>query len=62
MSGFSPNNLLRQQGDINFFVPSHSYGEVEITHLTICHAIVDAIIEEREITSGASPTSVSRPA
>jgi len=45
LSGFNRDNPLRKLGDINFYVPSHSYGYVEITHLTICHCIVDTVIE-----------------
>jgi D-sedoheptulose 7-phosphate isomerase len=44
LSGFSPGNPLRTKGNINFYVPSNSYGCVEITHLAICHSIVDTII------------------
>ena len=45
-SGFSPRNPLRNKGDINFYVPSSSYGAVEITHLAICHAIVDILFKK----------------
>jgi D-sedoheptulose 7-phosphate isomerase len=41
-SGFTPENPLRKMGDINFFVPSCSYGYVEIFHLFILHSILDA--------------------
>lgn len=41
-SGFAPANPLRSQGDINFHVPSSSYGLVEILHLYIIHSILDA--------------------
>ncbi len=44
MSGFSPDTPLRSMGDLNFYVPSDSYGYVEITHLALCHCILDAII------------------
>lgn len=47
MSGFNPDNPLRSTGNINFYVPSHSYGYVEISHLSLCHYIVDIIIENR---------------
>ena len=47
LSGFSKKNPLRKLGDINFYLPSNSYGYVEITHLAICHCIVDKIIEDR---------------
>ncbi len=41
LSGFSANNKLRSQGDINLYVPNSEYGFVEIMHLTLCHAILD---------------------
>jgi len=44
MSGFSEENSLRQLGDINWYVPSSEYGFVEITHLTLCHAILDNLM------------------
>jgi len=47
MSGFKKTNSLRKMGDINFYVPSWSYGDVEITHLAICHEIVDNIYEAK---------------
>jgi D-sedoheptulose 7-phosphate isomerase len=49
-SGFKDENPLRSTGDFNFFVPSIGYGPVEITHLSICHCIIDVIIEHREET------------
>lgn len=42
-SGFSADNPLRRLGDINFYVPSLSYGAVEIAHLALCHSIVDIL-------------------
>jgi D-sedoheptulose 7-phosphate isomerase len=47
LSGFRPNNPLRGRGELNFYVPSDSYGFVEIAHLAVCHCIVDTIIAER---------------
>ncbi len=41
LSGFKSDNPLRTFGDINFFVDSAEYGFVEITHLALCHAILD---------------------
>lgn len=46
MSGFKPDNPLRLTGEINFYVPSNSYGYVEIAHLVLCHCIVDIIINK----------------
>lgn len=48
LSGFDKVNPLRKLGDINFYVPSFSYGFVEITHLAISHCIVDGIIENNK--------------
>lgn len=45
MSGFAPDNPLRGRGEVSFYVPSYAYGYVEITHLAICHAIVDVIVD-----------------
>ena len=41
-SGFKADNPLRKMGDLNFYLPSHSYGYVEILHLFIIHSILDA--------------------
>ena len=41
LSGFSEDNRLRGLGDVNFYVPSGEYGFVEITHLALCHVVVD---------------------
>lgn len=41
-SGFSPENPLRSLGDINFYVPSYSYGFVELIHEFISHCILDS--------------------
>ncbi|MBM4135006.1 MAG: SIS domain-containing protein [Nitrospira sp.] len=47
LSGFKPDNPLRPLGRVNFYAASTSYGHVEITHLALCHCIVDTIIERR---------------
>lgn len=41
MSGFTSDNPLRKAGQLNFYVPSNSYGYVEISHLALCHCILD---------------------
>ncbi len=41
MSGFKKDNPLRKLGDINYYVPSDSYGFVEIIHGVICHLFAD---------------------
>ena len=40
-SGFSPDNTLRQIGDLNFYMPSSSYGMVEMSHSIYCHYLTD---------------------
>lgn len=47
MSGFNPDNPLRASGDLNFYVPSTSYGFVEVIHQVLCHCILDMIIEKK---------------
>ncbi len=44
LSGFNKHNSLSSLGDINFYVPSSSYGQVEVVHHSICHCILDAIV------------------
>jgi len=46
LSGFSPKNPLRGLGDINFYIPSGEYGDVEIAHLAVCHALVDNLYKK----------------
>ncbi len=41
LSGFEPDNPLRSMGRYNLYVPSAEYGFVEISHLVLCHAILD---------------------
>lgn len=45
LSAFKPDNPLRKLGDINFFVPTMAYGFAEITHLCICHCILDGLMK-----------------
>ena len=45
LSGFSPENPLRQLGDLNLFAASDSYNIVEMTHHVWLLAIVDYLIE-----------------
>jgi D-sedoheptulose 7-phosphate isomerase len=41
MTGFKPDNRLRQIGDVNIYVPDSSYGYVEMTHSVLAHCITD---------------------
>jgi D-sedoheptulose 7-phosphate isomerase len=48
LSGFAADNPLRTMGDVNFYVPSSRYGHVEIVHLSICHHLVDCLMQEQK--------------
>lgn len=56
-SGFDADNPLRKSGSVNFYVPSHEYGFVELTHMIICHATIDFICEKisKNYSSAALP-------
>lgn len=44
LSGFEPNNPLRStSSNLSFYVPSHLYGQVEIGHETILHAVIEVM-------------------
>ena len=44
LSGFDAGNPLRSLGNTNLYVPNDEYGFVEITHLTLCHSILDLAV------------------
>jgi D-sedoheptulose 7-phosphate isomerase len=41
LSGFKPLNPLRRTGDLNLYVDSSEYGFVEVSHLALCHAVLE---------------------
>jgi len=41
LTGFDARNPLRKIGWTSFYVPSHDYGFVEISHLTLLHSLVN---------------------
>ncbi len=45
LSGFNPDNQLRKLGGVNFYVPSLTYGIVEIAHLAILHSLLDEVMQ-----------------
>ena len=47
MSGFSPDNLLRKTGAVNFYAPSMGYGIVETVHAGLYHCLVDMAINDK---------------
>jgi D-sedoheptulose 7-phosphate isomerase len=46
MSGFAADNPLRTLGDINFYIPSDSYGHVELAHAALGQFLTDALKDE----------------
>lgn len=43
LSGFRPDNALRQRGEVNFYVPSEVYSYVELAHQIIAHFLTDSV-------------------
>ena len=58
LSGFSPGNPLREMGDINFFIPSFSYGMVELSHSILCHYLTDRIAKTQSVDTQAPRTAI----
>jgi len=42
-TGMNLGNQLRKVGDVNFYVPSQSYGQVESAHATLMHCVLDCV-------------------
>jgi D-sedoheptulose 7-phosphate isomerase len=45
-SGFDADNVLRKLGDLNFWVESHAYNIVEMTHHIWLLALVDKLVAD----------------
>jgi D-sedoheptulose 7-phosphate isomerase len=45
LSGFQPDNRIRDKGGVNFYVPSRNYGVVEISHLAILHGLLNKMMK-----------------
>ena len=54
LSGFSPENPLRKLGDLNFYVASPKYGEVEVCHNVLTNRFADDLVAKRG-ASGTTP-------
>lgn len=46
LSGMKEDNKSRQLGDLNFYVPLHTYGLVESAHAVLLHAALDNFLEK----------------
>lgn len=45
LSGFKPDNPLRELGDLNYYAPASEYGLVEISHLALLHMCAEKLYE-----------------
>lgn len=52
MTGFRPDNRLRPLGHLSFYVPSMEYGEVELSHQILCHAVLDFLHRDGKVAAG----------
>ncbi len=43
LTGFQQENAMRGQGDINIWLNSKTYGQVEVGHLFFMHAVIDQL-------------------
>lgn len=50
LTGFKPDNKVKQLGDINVYVPCERYGIVESIHNLILQQIVDEIMDRDGVT------------
>jgi len=48
LTGFDAANPLRKMGEVNFWVPSHDYGEVEGAHALLTHYLAVGAAAARE--------------
>jgi len=56
LSGFRPDNPLRRLGSVNFYVPSETYGLVELAHAALAHFLADSAVmlrlqQARQVTT-----------
>ena len=47
LSAMNPENSLRKQGILNFYVPAENYGMSETCHAAILHYWIDQVISEK---------------
>ena len=46
LSGKNPDNKIRSMGDLNFYVPLETYGEVESAHAVLLHGALDYFLDQ----------------
>jgi D-sedoheptulose 7-phosphate isomerase len=52
LSGFKADNPLSSLGELNFYVPASAYSHVEVVHHSICHYMLDIIIDRKGKKNG----------
>lgn len=57
-TGFSPDNKVKQMGNLNVYIPVRKYGIVESIHNLILQHIVDLIMEQNVINNKMKNGSV----
>jgi D-sedoheptulose 7-phosphate isomerase len=50
-TGFSPENKLKAEGDINFWLDSKAYNIIECTHMIWMTLVVDMIVGNAEYSA-----------
>ena len=46
VSGMKPDNKIRSMGQLNFYVPLNTYGEVESAHAVLLHTALDYYLDK----------------
>lgn len=49
LSAMSADNPLRKEGELNFYVPAHSYGMAETCHAALLHYWIDMIVSATKL-------------
>jgi D-sedoheptulose 7-phosphate isomerase len=58
LTGFSVDNPARKMGDLNWYIDSDEYGYVEVSHLCICHALLDRFLENEKDSQQAGARKI----
>ena len=54
LSAMQLENPLHSLGDLNFYIPAHSYGMAETCHAAILHYWIDRTIVKNQVTKGGT--------
>jgi len=50
VTAMSPDNTMRSQGDLNFYLPAESYGMAESGHGAVLHHLIDIFVTHKNIS------------